>query len=130
MAMAKKRRLWHLSLTGVGRNLMTEIRAMRVQLTAWKQRLLSVSTSKSASANRWLLAVNLGRSHSIIALAVGSILLARRAEKELVYVDELERSNQELDYFAYIASHDLKEPLRGLFNHATFLAGRLRGQAR
>ena len=34
---------------------------------------------------------------------------------------ELERSNQELDDFAYIASHDLKEPLRGLFNHATFL---------
>jgi light-regulated signal transduction histidine kinase (bacteriophytochrome) len=34
---------------------------------------------------------------------------------------ELERSNQELDDFAYIASHDLKEPLRGLANHASFL---------
>jgi PAS domain S-box-containing protein len=33
----------------------------------------------------------------------------------------LKQSNQELDDFAYIASHDLKEPLRGLFNNAQFL---------
>jgi signal transduction histidine kinase len=34
---------------------------------------------------------------------------------------ELEHSNQELDAFAYIASHDLKEPLRGIHNFAHFL---------
>ncbi|MDB5385035.1 MAG: domain S-box-containing protein [Planctomycetaceae bacterium] len=34
---------------------------------------------------------------------------------------DLVRSNQELDAFAYIASHDLKEPLRGIHNYATFL---------
>ncbi|MGI9418763.1 MAG: sensor histidine kinase [Geminicoccaceae bacterium] len=34
---------------------------------------------------------------------------------------ELERSNRELDDFAHIASHDLKEPLRAISNHANFL---------
>jgi PAS domain S-box-containing protein len=34
----------------------------------------------------------------------------------------LERTNKDLDDFAYIASHDLKEPLRGISNYARFLA--------
>jgi light-regulated signal transduction histidine kinase (bacteriophytochrome) len=36
----------------------------------------------------------------------------------------LERSNLELDAFAYIASHDLKEPLRGISNFASIVLRR------
>jgi len=34
---------------------------------------------------------------------------------------DLERSNLELDSFAYAASHDMKEPLRGIYNYVEFL---------
>jgi PAS domain S-box-containing protein len=35
--------------------------------------------------------------------------------------EDLARSNKELDDFAYIASHDLKEPLRGIMSYSNFL---------
>jgi signal transduction histidine kinase len=46
----------------------------------------------------------------------------QRAERALEERNsELEQTNRELDDFAYIASHDLKEPLRGIHNYARFL---------
>ena len=50
------------------------------------------------------------------------ITARKRVEDErTTLIATLKQSNQELDDFAYIASHDLKEPLRGLFNNAQFL---------
>jgi len=48
-------------------------------------------------------------------------ILIRQTEELDQANTELARSNKELEDFAYIASHDLKEPLRGLHNYSTFL---------
>ncbi len=52
--------------------------------------------------------------------AIIGIVLRKADEMARINV-ELERSNNELDAFAYIASHDLKEPLRGIHNYSSFL---------
>ena len=55
------------------------------------------------------------------ALADSFNQMAQTLSTTMASRDELERSNRDLDEFAYIASHDLKEPLRGIYNYSSFL---------
>ena len=65
----------------------------------------------------------------LVTAAIRDITTRKAADKHLLQkIAELKRSNEELAQFAYVASHDLQEPLRMVASYTQLLAKRYKGR--
>jgi signal transduction histidine kinase len=80
-----------------------------------------------------ILALNVALIISLFFLIIREVRRAKEINEELesrvaLRTEELQRSNEDLQQFAYVASHDMKEPMRTISSYATLLQRRYEGR--
>ena len=73
-------------------------------------------------------ALTLGERQYLYAIFRDITELRQAQEALKKYAESLARSNQELEHFAYVASHDLQEPLRKIGSFSELLARKYQGR--